>query len=316
MTDLAARLREVFPHPGVVIAVATVSSQGLAMASLGAPPEAEYEIGSISKGVTGLLYADAMQRGEILASTTVGDVLPLTGCPVAQVPLAALSTHTSGLPRLAPGSAGLRKTVALWRRGTNPYGETLEALLVQVRAAKLGRPRPRYSNVGFELLGHAVAAAAGMSYADLVRTRIAEPLGLGLYVPARRADLSAAALIGTSRKGRTREPWTGEAIGPAGGIRATIGDMGRLAAALLDASAPGVGALDPVTKFAGPAMRIGAAWMILDRKGRIVTWHNGGTGGFRSVIALDRAAGTAVVLVSASSAKVDRRGFELLANLT
>jgi len=39
------------------------------------------------------------------------------------------------------------------------------------------------------------------------------------------------------------------------------------AQALLDGSAPGLAALDPVANFAGPAARIGAAWMTLDVKG-------------------------------------------------
>lgn len=40
-----------------------------------------------------------------------------------------------------------------------------------------------------------------------------------------------------------------------------------LAQALLDGSAPGLAALDPGADFAGPAARIGAAWMTLDVKG-------------------------------------------------
>jgi hypothetical protein len=44
----------------------------------------------------------------------------------------------------------------------------------------------------------------------------------------------------------------------------------------------------------------------------VVTWHNGGTGGFRSIVALDRAAGVGIALVSATSRSVDRAGFALL----
>ena len=81
--------------------------------------------------------------------------------------------------------------------------------------------------------------------------------------------------------------------------------------ALLDGSAPGVTALDPVARFSGP-LRIGAAWLTLERRGTLLTWHNGGTGGFRSVVALDRGAGTGVALVSACARSVDRAGFALL----
>lgn len=171
---------------------------------------------------------------------------------------------------------------------------------------------PRYSNLGFELLGHALAAAAGTTYAGLVADRIAGPLGLpGLYVPADPRQLRATALPGRSKRGRPREPWTGEAVGPAGGIRASVRDLARLISSLLDGSAPGVAALDPVAPF-GRGMRIGAAWITMNMAGREVTWHNGGSGGFRSWLGLDRAGRTGVAVLSATAVPVDRHGFALL----
>ncbi|WP_436498844.1 serine hydrolase domain-containing protein [Actinokineospora sp. HUAS TT18] len=295
-------------------AVAAVSPGGARIATAGADLTADFEIGSISKGITGLLYADALERGEITPTTTLGDLLPLGDAPAGSVTLASVSTHHSGLPRL-PKAGSLRKTFALWRHGTNPYGETVDELIAQARTVRLGKPRARYSNLGYELLGHAIARAAGTTYADLVRRRIAEPLGLDLYVPADPGELRPAALLGKTKRGKEQQPWTGEAVGPAGGVRATIGDMARLTAALLDGTAPGVAALDPVSPFAGPA-RIGAAWLTLGRDGRSITWHNGGTGGFRSWMGLDRPAGTGVVVLSAVSMSVDRAGFALLSKRT
>ncbi|MBB4965607.1 CubicO group peptidase (beta-lactamase class C family) [Saccharothrix violaceirubra] len=312
--QLARRLAERLGARHPVVAAAEVSPRGTTIASVGASPDADFEIGSISKGVTGLLYADALGRGEIDDSTTLGDLLPLGDVPAAAVTLASITTHRSGLPSLPVPS--LRKTFALWFQGTNPYGETLDELLDQTRGVGLGTPRPRYSNLGFELLGHALAAAADTTFRHLLRDRIATPLGLDVcYAPASPADLRPEAVIGTTRFGRRREPWTGEALAPAGGIRATIQDMARFAAALLDGSAPGTAALDPVADFTGRVVRIGAAWITLERDGRTVTWHNGGTGGFRTWLGLDRAAGTAVVLLSATAVSVDRHGFSLLADL-
>ncbi|MGJ6963416.1 serine hydrolase domain-containing protein [Streptosporangium sp. G11] len=314
---LMARLRDLVGDRHPVVAAATVSPRGMAVASAGAPPGADFEIGSISKGITGLLYADALAREEIGTASTLGEFLPLGEVPAAGVTLASLSTHRSGLPRLPRSSAPLRRTFSLWRHGTNPYGEDLERLLTQAREVKVGKPRARYSNLGFELLGHALARAAGTSYRELVHKRIAEPLGLGVfYTPATPDELRPGAIIGTNKAGRAQQPWTGEALGPAGGIRASIEDMARLTSALLDGTAPGTAALDPVANLSGPAVRIGAAWLTVDADKRLVTWHNGGTGGFRTWLGLDRAAGTGVVVMSATSVSVDRPGFALLARLT
>ncbi|NUT92606.1 MAG: beta-lactamase family protein [Saccharothrix sp.] len=296
-----------------VAAVATITPTGTSVASVGAPLDADFEIGSISKGVTGLLYADAVERREITPATTLGDLLPLDS-PAAGATLSDVSTHRSGLPSLPVPS--LRKSLALWLRGTNPYGETLDELLAQTRAVRLGPPRPRYSNLGFQLLGHALAAAAGTTFQALLDTRITTPLGLTAYAPATPSDLRPGALTGRTRWGRSRQPWTGEALAPAGGIRATITDLARLTEALLNGTAPGTAALDPVADFTGTVVRIGAAWITLDRRGRTITWHNGGTGGFRTWLGLDRDAGTAVVLLSATAVSVDQHGFTLLSEIT
>jgi CubicO group peptidase (beta-lactamase class C family) len=314
---LGARLRERVGRRHPVIAAATVTAGAVSTATVGADPDADFEIGSISKGFTGLLYVDALERGEVGPESTLGDLLPLGTSAAAALPLSAVSTHSSGLPRLAPGTVTLTSMRDLWLHGTNPYGEDLPQLLEQVAAVKLGKPRPAYSNLGYELLGHAIAAAAGTTYAQLLTARIAQPLGLAsVYTPHTTGDLRPGAILGTSRLGRPQQAWTGEALAPAGGIRASIDDMGRFAAALLDGSAPGVAALDPVAPLAGPAVRIGAAWITLRRHGREVVWHNGGTGGFRSWIGIDRAAGTGVVLLSATARTVDRAGLAMLTELT
>ena len=282
----------------------------------GAPADADFEIGSVSKGLTGLLYADALERGEVTPTTRLGELLELGESPAADVSLGDLSTHTSGLPRLPAAAQPYRRTLQLWRHGTNPYGESLSELLEQVKGVTLAKPKPVYSNLGFELLGHAVARAAGLGYQQLVAERLAEPLGLAsTYVPTDPGELRTTALTGQSRRGRMMQPWTGEGIAPAGGIRSSIGDMAALARALLDRTAPGMAALDPVRIFSG-GVQIGAAWLTLDVKGRKFTWHNGGTGGFRSWFGLDRDAGTAVVILSATSVSVDGPGFALLRELS
>ena len=68
-----------------------------------------FEIGSITKVYTSLLFADAVQRREVALDTPVAELLP----PGVTVPtpdkhaitLGQLALHTSGLPRLPPSIA-------------------------------------------------------------------------------------------------------------------------------------------------------------------------------------------------------------------
>jgi CubicO group peptidase (beta-lactamase class C family) len=314
---LKRRLKAAIGRADSRFAAATVTEGRITKAVVGVEPDADFEIGSISKAITGLLYADAVERGEVEPRTTLGELLPLGDSPVARLTLSSLSVHASGLPRLAGGAKIWRRSAAFWMDGANPYGETLEDLLAQAKSVRLRKPAPHYSNFGFELLGHAVAASAGLSYADLLEHRLCTPLGLtSVYAPSNPAELKPEALTGRRRSGQPMQPWTGEALAPAGGIRASIEDMAQLAAALLKGVAPGGSALGPVANFAGPAVRIGAGWITTQVRGQRIVWHNGATGGFRSWIGLDRDTATGVVIMSASSAPVDRHGFRMLTELS
>ncbi|MFC9763395.1 hypothetical protein [Rhodococcus jostii] len=56
--------------------------------------------------------------------------------------------------------------------------------------------------------------------------------------------------------------------------------------------------------------------MTITLKGCPFTWHNGGTGGFRSWAGLDRGTATGAVVLSATAASVHRPGFLLLTEAT
>ncbi|WP_158277176.1 serine hydrolase domain-containing protein [Serinibacter arcticus] len=293
-----------------------VDPDGVRVAGVGVDPAQHVELGSVSKGLTGLLYEDALERGEVERTTALGDALPaLAGTAAGAIPLDALATHRSGLPRLPAGMHPWRRSWDLLRHGRNPYGESLAQVLRQAaRTGVAGRPKPLYSNLGFALLGHAVAARSGVEYAALLESRLAVPLGAdSLHVPDTRGEIRPGAMVGTTGRGRSREPWVGEGIGPAGGVRATITDAARLVQALLDGDAPGLSALRPRADFVG-AYRIGSVWVTSSPGGgeRRITWHNGGTGGFRSFVGLDREAGRGIVVVSPRSVAPDRRATEWL----
>jgi CubicO group peptidase (beta-lactamase class C family) len=81
------------------------SGQPLRVAGIGAETGDRFEIGSITKGLTGMLLADAIDRGDAtLRSTVVDLVAEVAGTPLADVSLLELATHTSGLPRMISGS--------------------------------------------------------------------------------------------------------------------------------------------------------------------------------------------------------------------
>jgi CubicO group peptidase (beta-lactamase class C family) len=312
--ELLDRARPLFDS-GVHHRVSVVEIDGdrASLAHFGADDAASYEIGSVSKALTGLLLAEMIERGEVSEDTELGALLDLDGAPAASATLAELSSHRSGLPRLSPRPRDWAASWVAAVTGGDPYRVDVPTLMEQVAAADTSaRGEHSYSNLGGAVLGQALAARAGTGYADLLRARVLDPLGMDATVlPATADDLPATAIRGTDDKGRRADPWLARAYAPTGGVRSTPADMAVLARALLSGDAPGAGAMEPRWDT-GDGGRVGLGWFVDDHGGTDVTWHNGGTGGFSSMVALDREGGRAVVVLADTATGVEDQARALL----
>lgn len=311
---------------GVAVAARRAGQTHIAGGGVGAGPapgpDTLFEIGSITKVFTATLLADGITRGTWELGTPVQDLLPSdltvpTRDGVA-ITLQHLATHTSGLPR-SPVPLGLRENLAFLRHGTDPFRRLTEAdVLATLQATRLrrtpGTGRVSYSNFGFGLLGTALAHASGLSFGELVRQRIAEPLGLRdtIVEADMTADQRRRMAAGHAGRRRSVEPWPLAGIPGAGALRSSAEDLLIFLAAQL---APGDTALAAAIRLthrtppAGPSS-MGLGW---HRAARGALWHNGGTGGFRTIIAMRGRA--AVAVLSSQSSGVEVPAFRLLKSL-
>lgn len=281
-----------------------------------------FELGSITKTFTGSLFADAIERGEVAAKDSLAQHLPeLDGTAAGEVTLQSLAQHSSGLPGL--GATAMSEALTSVLLNKNPYASTnTQQLLADAATTPVNADQPpTYSNFGVSLLGTAVARAANApSYSALLQERITEPLGMSsTTLAADAADVPANAAPGFQVNGTRAPRWYGEGYLPAGtGTFTTIADLTRWAQAQLDGSAPGLSALEPTANF-GAGTHIGYLWLTSDTsevsKGdgpSAMTWHNGMTAGFTSMLALDRDSGHAVVVLGNSAAGMDSVATALL----
>jgi len=283
----------------------------------GTAPTADrrYELGSITKTFTAALFADAIERGEVRADDRLARHLPeLADTPAGDVTLESLAQHRSGLPALGT-TVQIGLLAALLNR--NPYRTTDVAQLVtdaQVAEVDPTQP-PTYSNFAVSLLGTALVRATGASdYPTLVGERITGPLGMTqTSFPATDSEIPVEAVTGFGVNGSVAARWTGSGYLPSGSSTFTsINDLARWAQAQLAGTAPGRAALEPTAEFAGED-RIGWAWITSPiGNGRAMVWHNGGTGGFRTMLALDRDSGRAVVVMGNTTRSVDELAISLL----
>lgn len=287
------------------VSIATIDGGTVTYAHFGATNDTEYEIGSVTKTFTSLLFADAIERGEVAADSKVSAYLSLAGSDIGEASLADLASHRSGLSRESSRKRDLLPMGLRLVRHRDPFTHDLDEMVTQARASTLtGRGQFRYSNLGMALLGQSLAVASGADYAQLVEQRILGPLGMtATSVPVRASNLRADAPTGFTRSGDAVAPWVLNAWAPAGGIRSTPADMVRYAQALLDGSAPGLDAMTPRWRFGDH--EVGYGWITEEIGGRTMTWHNGETGGFSSMFILDRAGHRAVIILSNTAASVE-----------
>lgn len=309
------------------IVVGVIDEKGVKFTSLGkvsqkpnAPNADEntvFEIGSITKVFTGTLLAEAVKRGEVKLDDPIAKYLPSTVKVPArggrEITLLDLATHTSGLPRMPTNFAP--------KNLQNPYADyTVEQMYDFLSKYELPRDigsKSEYSNLGMGLLGHILSLRAGMSYENLVKTRILLPLDLKdttiTLFPAQKTRLAQ----GYDINGEESSLWDLPTLAGAGALRSTAKDMARFAAYNLGLEKSSLldvfnSAHQPQRDF-GAQLKIGLSWLNQPSKPeKMIVWHNGATGGFVGFIGFIKSEKRGVVILSNSGEGVDDIGLHLL----
>ena len=264
-----------------------------------------FEIGSVTKVFTGLLLAQAVERGDLKLDDTVGQLLAgkVGGVPpaVAAVTLKQLVTHTGCMPVMADGVTGGPALAEQFRTFDKPM---FWAALSRIKLTALAAPcEGNYSNFGMALLGQLLAERYNTSWGELVRARITEPLGMNdTVIPlGDKASRMAPAFSGDRRQ----QLLDMLAYAPASALRSTAADMMTFSRAILaGASGPlgpaAVRLLTPLARYEGA--EIGYAVMVRGTDGaRHTYWHAGLTEGYRTLLLLAPDTGEAMIVLSSNA---------------
>lgn len=263
-----------------------------------------FQIGSITKTMTGVALATAVVSGEMTLSQTVCEVLGLPG-PVGEITLLELATQRSGLPRL-PANLDLS---AIDQR--DPYAEfSPDDLLSGLEDTPIGPKEFAYSNLGFMILGLCLARSLDKPFGEILSERIFSPLGMrtaGCPPP------EANRVQGYAGASPTRW-WTTQLPGP-GGVGASAVDLLAYLKGHVDPPRSSLGeAIELATTIhAAAPSPMGLGW---GHQGG--GWfHDGGTGGFTSFAVFHRPTGTAVALLAngASLTGLDRAAFSTITTM-
>jgi CubicO group peptidase (beta-lactamase class C family) len=263
----------------------TVIRRGYGLADLeqGAPvtPATNFRLASVTKQFTAAAILLLAEEGLLGLDHPARRWLPSLPAASDAVTIRQLLTHTSGL-------IDYEEVIPASMTAQLHDSNVLELLETQDRAYFPPGTAWRYSNSGYALLALIIERASGRPFAEFLRERIFQPLGMtGTVAHQEGVSTVANRAFGYSDVNgaweRTDQSPTSAVQGD-GGIYSSIDDLAKWDAALGDDRLLGTAwrrlAFAPATPTDDPAVEYGFGWRITGDS----LWHSGETVGFRNVL--------------------------------
>jgi len=294
-----------------------------------------YRIGSITKPFTAVMLLQLAESGTVQLSDPVERFLPEVRKLGAQPPGAPpftflqLATMTAGLPREpGEGERFLTGPVSEWEK-------QMLAALPHTSFVSIPGTEFSYSNIGYAILGGALARAAGQPYIEWQRSRILAPLGMDRtrfeVDSSIGRDLAVGYIVNADGtlddRTAAREIRDGRGYKvPNGALFTTVDDLARFVAfelgrgprtvlrrATLDDAFGGLVAAAPDL-----GQGYGLGFMARRRDAISYLGHSGGVAGYQASMYFDRQMQLGVVLfrnVSGGRQDPDRLAVDILSSL-
>jgi CubicO group peptidase (beta-lactamase class C family) len=271
-----------------------------------------FEIGSITKVFTSTVLASLVIDKKLNLTDNINTFYPFPFKDNVELSFVNLANHTSGLPKL-PKNLDLSN-------GTNPYknfGEKeIETFLKDL--LKLDNEPSKtysYSNLGAGLLGYTLGLSQKSSFQNLLQKKIFNKYKMTSSFTSSHG-LDNRLVKGLNQKGETVSNWDFDVLFGGGGILSTTEDLVKFANAQFNPKNKDLDLTRISTFKINESMRIGLGWHIITTKnGKDIYWHNGGTGGYSSSMAVKIDDKTVVIIlanVSNVNDKIDGICFELI----
>ncbi|MEV6108925.1 serine hydrolase domain-containing protein [Streptomyces sp. NPDC051940] len=259
----------------------------------------QYRIGSITKTFVAVLVMRLRDEGLIDLSDPLE--AHLKGTQAGPATIHQLLTHTAGI--------GAEPRGPWWERTPGTLRPDVETLYVEDTQTVLpaGR-RHHYSNPGFAYLGALVERLRGASWGEVLLDEVLRPLGMDRTTLLPEAPHAGGFAVHPWADVMLPEPLTDTgAMGPAGQLWSTTGDLARFAA-FLAAGHDGVLGADTVEEMRTPAAPPAfGSWdagqglgVQLSRtpEGRLIAGHSGSMPGFLASLHLSVEDGLASVVLT------------------
>ncbi|ROI01212.1 MULTISPECIES: serine hydrolase [unclassified Chryseobacterium] len=271
-----------------------------------------FEIGSLTKVFTSTVLASLVEKNKLKLTDYVNSYYPFSFKDNIRISFESLANHTSGLPRL-PQNLDVSNNMS------NPYknyhSKELDEYLKNLM--KLENEPSKvfsYSNLGTGLLGNTLGLSQKTSFLKLLQNIFDTYKMFHSFTSSE--NLGNTLIKGHNKNGDVVPNWDFDVLFGAGGILSTTEDLVKFANAQFDPKNKALALTRKPTFTVNDKIQMGLGWHIIKTTGdQELVWHNGGTGGYSSSMAINVNNRSAVIILSNVSEindAVDSLCFELI----
>ncbi len=289
-----------------------------------------YEIGSMTKTFTALLAVKLQEEGLLSLDDPITKYLPEfigTDFDKNKITLYHLITHTSGIVEIPLRDYPKNILKMIFRTGNGKlfppkYSYATSKFLQEVSKIKLKDKSgitARYSNTGVGLVGKILERITNSTYEDLIKNYICDELEMsdtGITLSDQHKEKLATGYMYT---GKEANPINIPGVMSAGSIRSTTSDILEFLKANLGLNSKQdlssvmqyctssliEPKMNPILKRILPkpndikSMKLGLGWVVSDYGDDVkFVWHNGGTEGFSTAMAINPRKNTGCVVLT------------------
>ena len=261
-----------------------------------------FEIGSISKLMAANVLAGLINDGKLTLNDTLESILP-DGFKVPTyknkpILLKHVVTHSSGLPPIPSVMTSSPSDPE------NPYKSlSVDSLMTSLEDVTLNEApgtQMQYSNYAMMLLSLGLAHSSNMSFDELLSKYVFEPVGMkDSFTTQPREETTLAS--GHVQTGQKTSHWDFPTdMHGVGGIRGSLNDLVLYAQANLDSGSSELSHLIETQKaiLSPSGQTMGMNWFHSKIGEQEFIFHEGGTGGFSSLLMISPKSRTGIVILS------------------
>ena len=277
-----------------------------------------FEIGSITKVFTANILAKSVIDNKIKLNENINDYLNIKFKNNISISFKSLANHTSGLPRMPSNFEQEAYS------SDNPYKHYDEKYLKDylINFMKIDNKdvgNSEYSNLGMGLLGFTLSNIYNLNYEELYKKYVFSKYNMK-NTTFNRHLVNKKLVKGLDSEGNYTSNWELAALSSAGGILSNVEDLAKYGIAHFNKSNSDLILMTEKTVKVDDQIDTGLGWHIInsEKSDNKWHWHNGGTGGYTSSMAIDIKNLVGVIILSNVSAfnsfqdNIDQLCFELM----